>query len=101
MRMVCLRFGCSGSSRIRLSSKCFRLKTQCQSTYFGSTVRRASVLYSLKEIFYSPNCYAVLKIDYDDSQVYTTKVVKGSDEPRWNEHFDVFVTPYSKFKSDP
>ncbi len=47
------------------------------------------MLYSIRELFHSPSAYALLKVDYDEDQIYKTEVVKGTDEPRWNEHFDV------------
>ncbi|KAG9017189.1 hypothetical protein FRB90_001408, partial [Tulasnella sp. 427] len=61
------------------------------------TVQKGSLLYSFRELFYTPNTFIRLTVDDDKSQVFQTSVVKG-DEPRWNEHFDIYVNPKSQLK---
>ncbi|KAG8954420.1 hypothetical protein FRC04_011747 [Tulasnella sp. 424] len=61
------------------------------------TVQKGSLLYSFRELFYTPNTYIQLSVDDDKNQAFQTSVVKG-DEPRWNEHFDIHVSPQSKLK---
>ncbi|KAG9051535.1 hypothetical protein FS837_004045 [Tulasnella sp. UAMH 9824] len=61
------------------------------------TVQKGSLLYSFREVFYTPTTYVQLSVDDDKNQVFKTAVVKG-DEPRWNEHFDIYVSPNSQLK---
>ncbi|KAG8995876.1 hypothetical protein FRB94_006050 [Tulasnella sp. JGI-2019a] len=60
------------------------------------TLRKATLLYSVKEVFSKSESYCVLTVDGWDR--YTTTISKGTDEARWLEHFDVDVHPSSSIK---
>lgn len=56
------------------------------------SVRGANAL-AKRYLYNLPDPFAVLTID--DSQTYTSKTVKKTLSPSWNEHFDVSVSYFS------
>ncbi|KAG9012433.1 hypothetical protein FRB94_006048 [Tulasnella sp. JGI-2019a] len=69
---------------------------QLQRSKIRITLRKATLLNSVKGVFSRSESYCVLTVD--DGDQYKTTISRGMDEARWLEHFDVDVHPNSIIK---
>ena len=46
-----------------------------------------------REFFRLPDVFAKIIVD-GSGQHYTTKTVKGTLDPKWNDHFDLYVEQF-------